>query len=298
MQQQYQWFPGHMAKALKEIEARMKVIDIVLELVDARTPFASHNPSLKRIVKTKPLITILTKKDLADDKYTAQWLKYYRDNNKYALAIDLAKNDLKGIERMAKEILKDKLAKEKAKGLRERSLRYLVVGIPNVGKSTLINKLSKRKVANVANKPGVTKAQQYIKVSESMELLDTPGVLWPNFEDKTIGVKLAMIGTIKQEILPLDDMLLQILNFLTTKYPKALDDFYGVELPLVIDGETVSEALAKIAIKRGFRLKEGKLDYNRTTEAIIKDFQNGKIARVSIETPGEDTWQIVNLKMN
>lgn len=298
MQQQYQWFPGHMAKALKEIEARMKVIDIVLELVDARTPFASHNPSLKRIVKTKPLITILTKKDLADDKYTAQWLKYYRDNNKYALAIDLAKNDLKGIERMAKEILKDKLAKEKAKGLRERLLRYLVVGIPNVGKSTLINKLSKRKVANVANKPGVTKAQQYIKVSESMELLDTPGVLWPNFEDKTIGVKLAMIGTIKQEILPLDDMLLQILNFLTTKYPKALDDFYGVELPLVIDGETVSEALAKIAIKRGFRLKEGKLDYNRTTEAIIKDFQNGKIARVSIETPGEDTWQIVNLKMN
>ncbi len=294
--QQYQWFPGHMAKALKEIESKLKVIDVVIELVDARAPLASHNPALKDILQSKPTIVVLTKADLADEKVTKEWLDYYTSNGKIAIAIDSAKSDLKIIENKAKFLLKEKIEKDKKKGLKERPLRYLVVGIPNVGKSTLINKLAKRRVANVANRPGVTVAQQYIKVSSTMELLDTPGVLWPNFEDKSIGIKLAMIGTIRQAILPKEDLIVQILNFLSTKYLDQFNSFYKDNFAVINDEKDALLCLEKIANKRGYLLKGGLVDYTRTIESIIKDFQAAKIARISLETLGEDKWQTVNTK--
>ena len=298
MQQQYQWFPGHMAKALKEIEARIKVIDVVLVLVDARAPLASQNPKLASIIKNKPVIYVLTKRDLADANANSQWLKYYEAQGTPAVALDVNKDNLNVIDQKAHELMQEKLAKEKAKGMRPRPLRYLVVGIPNVGKSTLINRLAKRRAANVANRPGVTKAQQYIKVNERMELLDTPGVLWPDFENEALGVKLAMIGTIKQDILPKEDMSLQILNLLTSHYPQALQRCYDIDEVVVSDENGSENLLTQIALKRGFLLKGNQVDLNRTMETLVKDFQSGKVAKVSLEIPGDDTWQIVNTKTN
>ena len=298
MQQQYQWFPGHMAKALKEIEARIKVIDVVLVLVDARAPLASQNPKLASIIKNKPVIYVLTKRDLADANANSQWLKYYEAQGTPAVALDVNKDNLNVIDQKAHELMQEKLAKEKAKGMRPRPLRYLVVGIPNVGKSTLINRLAKRRAANVANRPGVTKAQQYIKVNERMELLDTPGVLWPDFENEALGVKLAMIGTIKQDILPKEDMSLQILNLLTSHYPQALQRCYDIDEVVVSDENGSENLLTQIALKRGFLLKGNQVDFNRTMETLVKDFQSGKVAKVSLEIPGDDTWQIVNTKTN
>ena len=298
MQQQYQWFPGHMAKALKEIEARIKVIDVVLVLVDARAPLASQNPKLASIIKNKPVIYVLTKRDLADANANSQWLKYYEAQGTPAVALDVNKDNLNVIDQKAHELMQEKLAKEKAKGMRPRPLRDLVVGIPNVGKSTLINRLAKRRAANVANRPGVTKAQQYIKVNERMELLDTPGVLWPDFENEALGVKLAMIGTIKQDILPKEDMSLQILNLLTSHYPQALQRCYDIDEVVVNDENGSENLLTQIALKRGFLLKGNQVDLNRTMETLVKDFQSGKVAKVSLEIPGDDTWQIVNTKTN
>ncbi|MDD2434163.1 MAG: ribosome biogenesis GTPase YlqF [Bacilli bacterium] len=293
---QYQWFPGHMAKALKEIDERIKVIDVVLVLLDARAPYSSLNPKLQGIIQHKPTIYILTKRDLADQKITNQWLNYFKKEESKAIAIDVNHDNLNVIDKEAEVIMAPKFAREKAKGIKPRAIRYLVVGIPNVGKSTLINRLAKRKATVTANRPGVTKAQQYIKVNERMELLDTPGVLWPNFDDNTIGTKLAMIGTIKQDILPQEDLALQILNLLTTNYPLSLQSYYEIIETPVLDEKQAYNMLNEIGLKRGFLLKGNNVDITRSITTLIKDFQSGKVAKVSLEIPGNDTWQTVGTK--
>lgn len=293
---QYQWFPGHMAKALKEIDERIKVIDVVLVLLDARAPYSSLNPKLQGIIQHKPIIYILTKRDLADQKITNQWLNYFKKEESKAIAIDVNHDNLNVIDKEAEVIMAPKFAREKAKGIKPRAIRYLVVGIPNVGKSTLINRLAKRKATVTANRPGVTKAQQYIKVNERMELLDTPGVLWPNFDDNTIGTKLAMIGTIKQDILPQEDLALQILNLLTTNYPLSLQSYYEIIETPVLDEKQAYNMLNEIGLKRGFLLKGNNVDITRSITTLIKDFQSGKVAKVSLEIPGNDTWQTVGTK--
>jgi len=293
---QYQWFPGHMAKALKEIDERIKVIDVVLVLLDARAPYSSLNPKLQGIIQHKPTIYILTKRDLADQKITNQWLNYFKKEESKAVAIDVNHDNLNVIDKEAEVIMAPKFGREKAKGIKPRAIRYLVVGIPNVGKSTLINRLAKRKATVTANRPGVTKAQQYIKVNARMELLDTPGVLWPNFDDNTIGTKLAMIGTIKQDILPQEDLALQILNLLTTNYPLSLQSYYEITESPVLDEKQAYNMLNEIGLKRGFLLKGNNVDITRSITTLVKDFQSGKVAKVSLEIPGKDTWQTVGTK--
>ncbi|MDD3383456.1 MAG: ribosome biogenesis GTPase YlqF [Bacilli bacterium] len=284
---QFQWFPGHMTKALKEIQDKIKVIDIVLELVDSRAPLASENPELQKIIANKPRIRILTKKDLANDKLSDEWKKYFEQNGIPTLCLDLNNNSLSVINDLARKLLKDKFEKEQNKGLKSRAVRYLIAGIPNVGKSTLINRLCKKKVTIAENRPGVTKAQQWIKINKQMELLDTPGVLWPNFEDKRVGVKLALIGTIKSSILPMDILFSELVEFLNKNYKGLLSRYYDIEDINIVDEKSIEKIIVAIGIKRGYLLGEGKVDETRVITTIIKDFQNGKLGRISLERVGE-----------
>ena len=201
-----QWFPGHMAKALREIEERAKMVDVIIEILDARVVSSSRNPIVSKVAPQKPRLIILSKKDLADSDRTKEWIEHFKNQGHMAIALNINKDDLQQIINKLKIVLKDKIERDKRRGLKNSIIRALVVGIPNVGKSSFINKIAKRKATIVGNKPGVTKAQQWIKVRDDFELLDTPGVLWPKFEDKEVGAKLALVGTMPIDIMPLHEL--------------------------------------------------------------------------------------------
>ena len=283
MAKDIQWFPGHMAKALREISERIKVVDIVIEICDARAPLSSINPELFNIIKNKPRIMILSKKDLADENITKSWLKYFEEKGYIALAMNLNKDNLDTIFNISKVCLKEKIEKDKRRGLKPQPIRALVVGIPNVGKSTFINKLSKRKAANVGNMPGVTKAQQWIKIKNDFELLDTPGVLWPKFENQEIGTKLALIGTIKQDILDKSNLAYSLLNYLFNEHPEFLTNRYGIELVDEFNDENEIILLERIGRKRGLLKAKGEVEINRVEEIILKEFKEGLMGRYSLE---------------
>ena len=283
MAKDIQWFPGHMAKALREINDRIKVVDIVIEICDARAPLSSINPELFNIIKNKPRIMILSKKDLADENITKSWLKYFEEKGYIALAMNLNKDNLDVIFNISKVCLKEKIEKDKRRGLKPQPIRALVVGIPNVGKSTFINKLSKRKAANVGNMPGVTKAQQWIKIKNDYELLDTPGVLWPKFENQEIGTKLALIGTIKQDILDKSNLAYSLLNYLFNEHPEFLTNRYGIELVDEFNDENEIVLLERIGRKRGLLKAKGEVEINRVEEIILKEFKEGLMGRYSLE---------------
>ena len=283
MAKDIQWFPGHMAKALREISERIKVVDIVIEICDARAPLSSINPELFNIIKNKPRIMILSKKDLADENITKSWLKYFEEKGYIALAMNLNKDNLDTIFNISKVCLKEKIEKDKRRGLKPQPIRALVVGIPNVGKSTFINKLSKRKAANVGNMPGVTKAQQWIKIKNDFELLDTPGVLWPKFENQEIGTKLALIGTIKQDILDKSNLAYSLLNYLFNEHPEFLTNRYGIELVDEFNDENEIVLLERIGRKRGLLKAKGEVEINRVEEIILKEFKEGLMGRYSLE---------------
>ena len=283
MAKDIQWFPGHMAKALREINDRIKVVDIVIEICDARAPLSSINPELFNIIKNKPRIMILSKKDLADENITKSWLKYFEEKGYIALAMNLNKDNLDVIFNISKVCLKEKIEKDKRRGLKPQPIRALVVGIPNVGKSTFINKLSKRKAANVGNMPGVTKAQQWIKIKNDFELLDTPGVLWPKFENQEIGTKLALIGTIKQDILDKSNLAYSLLNYLFNEHPEFLTNRYGIELVDEFNEENEIDLLERIGRKRGLLKAKGEVEINRVEEIILKEFKEGLMGRYSLE---------------
>ena len=283
MAKDIQWFPGHMAKALREISERIKVVDIVIEICDARAPLSSINPELFNIIKNKPRIMILSKKDLADENITKSWLKYFEEKGYIALAMNLNKDNLEVIFNISKVCLKEKIEKDKRRGLKPQPIRALVVGIPNVGKSTFINKLSKRKATNVGNMPGVTKAQQWIKIKNDFELLDTPGVLWPKFENQEIGTKLALIGTIKQDILDKSNLAYSLLNYLFNEHPEFLTNRYGIELVDEFNDENEIVLLERIGRKRGLLKTKGEVEINRVEEIILKEFKEGLMGRYSLE---------------
>lgn len=283
MAKDIQWFPGHMAKALREISERIKVVDIVIEICDARAPLSSINPELFNIIKNKPRIMILSKKDLADENITKSWLKYFEEKGYIALAMNLNKDNLEVIFNISKVCLKEKIEKDKRRGLKPQPIRALVVGIPNVGKSTFINKLSKRKATNVGNMPGVTKAQQWIKIKNDFELLDTPGVLWPKFENQEIGTKLALIGTIKQDILDKSNLAYSLLNYLFIEHPEFLTNRYGIELVDEFNDENEIVLLERIGRKRGLLKAKGEVEINRVEEIILKEFKEGLMGRYSLE---------------
>ncbi|MDR4886517.1 ribosome biogenesis GTPase YlqF [Fredinandcohnia sp. QZ13] len=277
-----QWFPGHMAKARRQVTEKLSLIDIVFELVDARIPASSRNPMIDEIIKNKPRLLLLNKADMADPKVTKEWIEYFKENGIHALAINSqAGNGMKQIVSEAREILKEKFDKMAAKGIRPRAIRALIVGIPNVGKSTLINRLAKKNIAQTGDRPGITKAQQWIKVGKELELLDTPGILWPKFEDQEVGLKLATTGAIKDTILNLQDIAVYALRFLEENYPENLKQRYALEeIP-----DDIVLLFDEIAKRRGTRISGGVTDYDKTAELIIREIRTEKLGRLTFERP-------------
>ncbi len=228
-----QWFPGHMAKARREVTEKLKLVDIIFELVDARIPYSSRNPMIDEIIQHKPRLVLLNKADMADKEATKEWISFFSEKGIKALAINSqAGEGMRDITRASQEILKEKFDRMRAKGVNPRAIRAMIVGIPNAGKSTLINRLAKKNIAKTGNTPGVTKSQQWIKVGKEMELLDTPGILWPKFEDQEVGMKLAITGAIKDTLLNLQELTIYTLKFLERTYPDRLKERYQItELP-------------------------------------------------------------------
>lgn len=283
MAQQIQWFPGHMAKARREISERMKVIDIVIELVDSRAPYSSKNPMLNDIINQKPRLIVLTKKDMSDDEKTKQWVAYYESIGYQAMSVNLKNfNEYQKIIEKCRMVLKPKMDKEKARGIKPRAIRAMVLGIPNVGKSTFINKLANRKATVTGNKPGVTKAQQIIRVAKDFELFDTPGVLWPKFEDEHIARNIALLGSIKQDILPLDDLFVYVMRYLTQNYPHLLRQRYNLEIDLD-DPDWLLKSFDHIAEKRKIRPLRGETDYDRVIQLVFSEIHDGSLGKVTWE---------------
>lgn len=270
-----QWFPGHMAKAKNEIVEKLKLVDIVYELVDARIPYSSQNPMISDILKNKEKLIIITKFSMADDYMTKKWQNHFKSQNIASIIIDsLTGFNVSRIVAMSKTVLEAKLAKERSRGIKERAIRAMVIGIPNVGKSTLINRLVNRKVTNVGNKPGVTKAQQWIRINKDLDLLDTPGVLWPKFEDPKVGMHLGLTGAIKDEILHKEDMIFYLLDFLKKYYPNLLESKYEVSISL----DNI-DMINKIASNRGIY----KNAFEVVTDTILNDFKNARIGRITLD---------------
>ncbi|WP_338781914.1 ribosome biogenesis GTPase YlqF [Metabacillus sp. FJAT-52054] len=280
-----QWFPGHMAKARRQVTEKLKLIDIVYELVDARLPLSSRNPMIDEIVSVKPRIILLNKADMADPRITKEWLSYFKEKGMHALPLDAQSGKgLKDILPLSKLVLKEKLDRLEAKGVRPRAIRALIIGIPNVGKSTLINRLAKKNMAKTGDRPGVTTAQQWVKVGKEIELLDTPGILWPKFEDQLVGYKLAVTGAIKDTILNLQDITVYALNFLRENYPERLKERYGFEeIP-----EEIVAVFDEIANRRGCMMSGGIVDYDKTSELVLREIRSEKLGALSFERPGEE----------
>jgi len=280
------WYPGHMVKARRQIEEKIKLVDIVYEIIDARIPYSSQNPVIKKIVGQRNRLILLNKTDLADPRVTKKWLEEFEKQGLTALAIDSLNSGTKEkILSKSKEILAEKFAKEKAKGLRPRPIRAMIIGIPNAGKSTLINTLAKRKAAQAANKPGVTKAQQWIKVATELELLDTPGILWPKFENPHVGLSLALTGAIRDSILPTDDVVIHGLTYLMKHYRELLFNRYNIKDEQIVEDQEAVSLLTAIGENRKFLISGGEVDYDRVYETVIKEIRDLKIGRLSFETP-------------
>ncbi|MBM7715648.1 ribosome biogenesis GTPase YlqF [Siminovitchia sp. FSL H7-0308] len=281
-----QWFPGHMAKARREVTEKLKVVDIVFELVDARIPISSANPMLDEIILQKKRLILLNKADMADPDYTKEWIRYYSEKGHKALAINSQEGKgLKEIIAASKELLKEQIERRAKKGLKPRALRAMIIGIPNVGKSTLINRLAKRNIAKTANTPGVTRGQAWIKVGKELELLDTPGILWPKFEDKEIGYKLALTGAIKDSLLNMQDIAVYALDFLKSHYPQRLMERYQMA-DIATEMADLFDHIGKL---RGCLMSGGEVDYDKTADIIVMDVRTQKLGRLTFDFPKEQS---------
>jgi ribosome biogenesis GTPase A len=278
-----QWFPGHMAKARRQVTEKLKLIDVVIELLDARLPLSSRNPMIDEIITNKPRLVLLNKADLADAQKTKLWIDYFeRKDGTQALAIDAQSG--KGVQQISeacRQLVSDMLEKRKNKGMKPRAVRALIVGIPNVGKSSLINRLAKKNIAKTGDRPGITKAQQWIKVGQELELLDTPGILWPKFEDQVVGFRLAASGAIKDEILDFQEVALFAASYLREEYPNRLSERYNLEtVP-----EDKVELLEAIGRRRGCLVSGGFIDYDKVSEIILRELRSGKLGPITFEVP-------------
>jgi ribosome biogenesis GTPase A len=278
---QIQWFPGHMAKARREITEKLKLVDIVLEILDARVPISSRNPMMGEILKDKPTLVLLNKANLADKKVTLEWIEYFKNNGIKALDIDLIDNyNVNKIIPACNEVLAKEIEAAKAKGYSNFKIRALVVGIPNVGKSTFINTLAKRKAAVTGDKPGVTKSQTWIKINNSLELLDTPGILWPKFENEVVAHNLALCGAIKDDILPLDDVISYGLQFMQKYYPDNLNNRYQVNVTEDMELLDIYEVIGR---RRNCLLKGNQIDYDRVVNLVLFDLRHNKLGAMSYD---------------
>ena len=276
-----QWFPGHMSKARRQVQENLKHVDFVTILVDARLPLSSQNPMLTKIVGDKPKLLILNKADLADSNRTKEWRSYFEGQGIKTLVINSKEQStVKLVTDAAKSLMADKIQRLRERGIQKETLRTMIIGIPNAGKSTLMNRLAGKKIAVVGNKPGVTKGQQWLKSNKDLEILDTPGILWPKFEDELVGLKLALTGAIKDQLLPMDEVTIFGLNYFKTYYPERLEErFKGIDLE-----EEAPEIIMKMTRKLGFRE-----DYDRFYNLFVKEVRDGKLGRYTLDIVGVDT---------
>ena len=277
----FQWYPGHMTKAKRMMQEDIKLIDVVIELVDARIPLSSKNPDIDQLAQNKYRIILLNKFDLADDRVTKQWKTYFEEQGFFvALVNSKSGNGVKNVNEVIREACKEKIERDRRKGIINRPIRAMVAGIPNVGKSTFINSFAGKACTKTGNKPGVTKGKQWIKLNKSVELLDTPGILWPKFEDQTVGLRLAFIGSINEDILNVSELAIELLKYLYVNYNGAIAKKYDVE-----ESEDAVVTLENIARRRACMLKGGELDYEKAARFVMDDFRNGRIAKITLEKP-------------
>lgn len=276
-----QWYPGHMTKAKRQMQEDLKLIDLIIELVDARIPLSSRNPDIDELGKNKARLILLNKSDLADERYNEQWSAYFQKKGFYVVKVNAKSGaGLKSIQGVIQEACKAKIERDRRRGIKNRPIRAMVVGIPNVGKSTFINSYAGKACAKTGNKPGVTKGKQWIRLNKTLELLDTPGILWPKFEDQEVGKRLAFIGSIKDEILNLEELSLELLDYIRTNYPSLLNTRYGIEE----EGTPVS-LLEAVADKRKCLIRGQEIDYAKAAGIVMEEFRNGKIGRITLEFP-------------
>lgn len=277
----FQWYPGHMTKARRQMQEDIKLIDVVIELVDARIPFSSKNPDIDEIAKNKSRIILLNKYDLADETKTAKWKQWYEEKGFFVTCINSKSGKgVKDVHNVIQKACKEKIERDRKRGIINRPVRAMIVGIPNVGKSTFINSFAGKACAKTGNRPGVTKGKQWIRLNKSVELLDTPGILWPKFEDQAVGLRLAFIGSIRDEILNVSELGLELITFLKEHYAGLLEKRYGVD-----ETKDSPAVLGEIAEKRSCRLKGDELDYNKAAALVLDEFRNGKLGRITLELP-------------
>ena len=270
-----------MTKAKRQMQEDLKLIDLIIELVDARIPLSSRNPDIDELGKNKARLILLNKSDLADERYNEQWSAYFQKKGFYVVKVNAKSGaGLKSIQGVIQEACKAKIERDRRRGIKNRPIRAMVVGIPNVGKSTFINSYAGKACAKTGNKPGVTKGKQWIRLNKTLELLDTPGILWPKFEDQEVGKRLAFIGSIKDEILNLEELSLELLDYIRTNYPGLLNTRYGIEE----EGTPVS-LLEALADKRKCLIRGQEIDYAKAAGIVMEEFRNGKIGRITLEFP-------------
>ncbi len=279
-----QWYPGHMTKARRAMKEDMKLIDLVIELVDARVPLGSRNPDIDELARGKSRLVLLNKADLADERWNRAWAAYFKEQGIHALEINARSGmGLKQISPLVQEACREKLERDKRRGILNRPIRAMVAGIPNVGKSTFINSFAGKACTKTGNKPGVTRGNQWIRLNRTLELLDTPGILWPKFEDQSVGLRLAFIGTVNDEIIDREELAAELIRFLKEHYEEALGGRYGEEAGAEADPY---RALARIAEARSCRLKGNEPDTKRAANLFLDEFRGGKLGRITLEFPG------------
>ena len=274
-----QWYPGHMTKAKRQMQEDLKLIDLIIELVDARVPLSSRNPDMDQLGQNKSRLILLNKADLADERQNEAWKEYFQSKGFYVVKVDSRNGaGMKTIQNVIQEACKEKIERDRRRGIKNRPIRAMVAGIPNVGKSTFINTFAGKACAKTGNKPGVTKGKQWIRLNKNVELLDTPGILWPKFEDQLVGIRLACVGSIKDDILNIEELALWLLEKLKKDYPGFLEKRYGIS-----EEGSPLETLEAIAKARGCLKRGEELDYVKASGLIFDDFRGGKIGRITLE---------------
>ena len=275
----YQWFPGHMTKAMRQMKEDIKLIDLIIELLDARIPLRSRNPEIDNLGQNKARLVLLNKADLADEKQNNKWIEYFKKKGIVALKINSKnKQGIKEINNAVNIACKEKIERNLKRGIKNRPIRAMVVGIPNVGKSTFINAYAGKNCAKTGNKPGVTKGKQWIRLNKNLELLDTPGVLWPKFDDQKIGMHLAFIGSMNDNILDVSELAFQLIKLLENLYPNAIKDRYSIE-----GDDNILQIMYQIAEVRGCKLKGNQPDLDKTSKIVLDDFRSGKLGRITLD---------------
>ena len=275
----FQWYPGHMTKARRMMQENIRLIDLVIELVDARIPMSSRNPDIDELGRNKARLILLNKSDLADERYTEEWMEYFRSKGYSVVKVNSKKGGgIKSIQGVIQDACKEKTERDRKRGILNRPVRAMVVGIPNVGKSTFINALAGKACAKTGNKPGVTKGKQWIRLNKNVELLDTPGILWPKFEDQTVGLRLAFIGSIKDDIMNLEELAAELIGFLKESYPGILAQKYDIT-----EQPDDYACLSELAEKRHCLVRGNELDISKAAILLLDDFRNGRMGKITLE---------------